>query len=960
MPPSRPEPVPTPARSSRVQPARRSHAQPARTVESPGPAPAEHARLTFRGRRAKDTRSSRAEGGDPHVVREVTPLPMSDTSHRRALQLALVCAVALALTQGALTHLVGTPRGFLEEVYVTPGFEGEPRRTAVVPGISDDRLQMDTALDRQFSVRWTADWYAPRSGTYRISGGADDRLEVLVDGSTVLERSPERGFETVAASVTLPRGTHRLEVLFQQFRGDYFVNLSWAEAGVVEGIDGPLAAGRPFNEALIFPPGTDFSPTLEAGIDRFRRLAPWLWLVVLVVAAWSLALDQRKAGWPVRERLGGSLRRLGATLAENARHGAAPEAGSPQRTLPRLGTRAVLALLVGVVVFYAALLRVDAALGKYGFVEGVPPGPEIQLQLRMAANELRPEGLDTTFVEEGYGRGDPVNYIRFAREMESFYAAHIREPLFVFSTKASIWLLGGQEVGVSYASAFYSVLLVWATYLLGAHAFSRWVGLAAALAVAIERQFVSWGVDGWRDDAFSFFVVLTAWAVLRLRHRPNRRNALLAGAVAAGACLTRITALSFVVPAFGWALLPLAEGDRPGLDFSGISDLVPWAKGRGAVVLAAVLVGTALVSPYLINCWIVYGDPLWSINHATRFYRGREGLESESYVSAGEYLGRMARDAPVEFTDTVVNGLTTYPFNNKWSGFRPWSRSLARALPVLSLLGLALFLWSWPGRFLLLVGSTSLLPYAFTWRITGGAAWRFTMHVYPLLLIAAFWAVHEAWRFGKLMLRESQAPGTFARGPFFRRTAATLALTGGLALLLRELPHLRLRENLEQGAPAHIRAGEGDDRYFVDGWHPPVAGRNVTARWTDGDRGTLTLPMLAGRDHRLILRLSPVPAGPLAAADGAPSGDTASQVVTVSLNGVTVAEFDLEWDPSRVGSYEVEVPGEIVRDSNRLTLQGSRVARTPPNPAVPLVPADRRVGFMVWYVNVVPLATGRG
>jgi len=175
----------------------------------------------------------------------------------------------------------------------------------------------------------------------------------------------------------------------------------------------------------------------------------------------------------------------------------------------------------------------------------------------------------------------------------------------------------------------------------------------------------------------------------------------------------------------------------------------------------------------------------------------------------------------------------------------------------------------------------------------------------------------------------------------------------------------RLVEALEQGTTAHIRAGEGDERYFVDGWHPPVSGRNVTARWTDGPRGTMRLPMLAGRDHRLVLRLSPAPGGSAEPAAGGPadpdaggsveaSGRGGPQAVTVSLNGVQLARLDLEWDPSRVGSYEVEVPGEVVRDSNRLELVGSRVVRTGRDPETPLVPADRRVAFMVWYVNVVP------
>src|SRR3970282_1627866 len=67
-----------------------------------------------------------------------------------------------------------------------------------------------------------------------------------------------------------------------------------------------------------------------------------------------------------------------------------------------------------------------------------------------------------------YLGGDPINYLRYAREMTSFYQPHVREPIFLALTRASLWLLGDQDEGLSLASALGSVLTILGVYLLGA------------------------------------------------------------------------------------------------------------------------------------------------------------------------------------------------------------------------------------------------------------------------------------------------------------------------------------------------------------------------------------------------------------------------------------------------------------------------------------------------------------
>ena len=159
------------------------------------------------------------------------------------------------------------------------------------------------------------------------------------------------------------------------------------------------------------------------------------------------------------------------------------------------------------------------------------------------------------------------------------------------------------------------------------------------------------------------------------------------------------------------------------------------------------------------------------------------------------------------------------------------------------------------------------------------------------------------------------------------------------------LPYLRLLEDLNRARPAHIDAGTENDRYFLDGWHPPIEGPNVTARYTNGVRGVMRIPILQGHDHLLRLRLDPF-SGP-----GAPR-----QVVRVSLNGIVLEEFELRFNPSRIGLYEVEVPRELIVDGmNTLALEGTQATQVPEDTAYRFARAGQRVAFLVWYVDVRPV-----
>jgi hypothetical protein len=539
-----------------------------------------------------------------------------------------------------------------------------------------------------------------------------------------------------------------------------------------------------------------------------------------------------------------------------------------------------LRVLAGLVLVYAALLRFDAVTLVHGPVDS-PGWLRAVQETRPPVSNLRP-GSMTWQRWEGRYISDPYTYLQYARESHGFYAAHRREPVFVFSTRAWLWLLDDQDRAVSRASAMFSVLAVWATYLLGRLAWSAPVGVLAALLMAIEMENITWGAGGWRDDAFTCVVVLVAHGVLRLRQSPTRGRAVLLGLICALACLTRITALSFVVPALvaAWWLVPGAAADR-----------------RRHLGLATAVFLLAL-SPYLVNCWRTYGDPFYAINVHADVYRQAEGQMVQTPQTAREYLGGLMTNRPLRTLDTAAQGMTTYPFTNKWSGFDVWGAWIGRGVMWASLVGLVVFLTSGVGRFLLIVVAGSLVPYALTWDLIDD--WRFTMHVYPFLLMAAAVALvstvgllrRASWREWRLLVPQSRRWWLWCGA-----TVVVLAIGGWVMLVA--LPEGVARETLTDERVVTLTAGPRDRAFFVDGWRGPRVQGNVTSRISAGGSATLRLPVPADTPYDLLVRMDPAPA---------PGSEQSLPRVRLFVNGQAAGRIDLTYDPQRIGAYLIAMP----------------------------------------------------
>ncbi len=587
--------------------------------------------------------------------------------------------------------------------------------------------------------------------------------------------------------------------------------------------------------------------------------------------------------------------------------------------MPRM-SRIVTAAILGCVVAYGGLLRMDALFKAYGPYERPQWLASMQPGVRAASSLLTPN-WPWRKVARPYVGGDPINYLRFGREMRNFYAAHVREPGFPAATRLGLMLTNNEDVGISMASITFALLSVIATFMLGHQLGFPVVGLAAAAALAIDRTAVYWSIEGWRDEMFAFFVILGAWAFLRLARQPTYAGAAIAGIVGGGALLTRITAITFLAPAIIFLLVGGRSGRRP----------------LREVALAAGIM-LALVAPFLINCAIATGDPLLAINHHTNFFLKREGVADPPPKSAVAYVSeKFVR--PLAAADTIVNGIFAYPFNNKWVGLDLWLSGLGQVMSWLAIGGMIGWIWSRDGRLLLCLFLGSLIPFSATWTVRGGSEWRFTLFAYSFYLVAAFWCVQQI-----ISLARQRFRGLTWRNAIAPAVVVVMLIIAAISWTFL-MPYAIARESLARGDAAVIRADVRDRFLFADGWSNLVVTGNVTARFSTKPAATIRLPLPESRPYKLLLRIDPLhyPEAPL-------------QRVHVSLNGRSIAALDLLSKPERVGEYPLVLPlAAVRRGSNELILRSERMVPIgKAGTEYPEIPRDREVGLRLWYMLVEP------
>ena len=363
---------------------------------------------------------------------------------------------------------------------------------------------------------------------------------------------------------------------------------------------------------------------------------------------------------------------------------------------------------------------------------------------------------------------------------------------------------------------------------------------------------------------------------------------------------------------------------------------------------ALIMIG--LVLPYLVNCARATGDPFFAVNYHTRYYRAAESLPADESVGALHYVGSKFASRPLQSIDTAFVGLVVFPYRNKWNGFVPWSPHLGRVLFWLGAAGLLLAAMQSDGRLLLLIIVTSLLPYAMTWSVGGGGQWRFTQHVYPHYLVAAFGFIAAVvWGVRALTTRRPGAVGGFSVRRAAAAAAVIIAVAGGV-LWYRFAPLAIFREAVASGDAANAMAGDRDDVFFPGSWSSPRGQGAIAVRAALADRVSVRVPVPRRRTtYRITLRMDP-----------AETADAALQPrVTAYFNGRVAAQLHLVRQEGRMGLYRFIVPPEVADwHIGRLDLVASHtVPAADAGPQFNWLPPATPVAFRLWYVRVEPGVT---
>lgn len=577
---------------------------------------------------------------------------------------------------------------------------------------------------------------------------------------------------------------------------------------------------------------------------------------------------------------------------------------------------------------FAGLLRLDAFAGKYGTLDRPFWARVLTHDIAPLTRHLRPSTVRWNREASPYVGGDPFSYLKYAREMTTFYQPHVREPVFLATTRLGLWAVDNQDAGISLASAAGSVATVFATYLLGAALVSPLGGLTAAALMAIEYDAISWGVDGWRDDTFAALFVLTAWALIRFREAPGFGRALLLGAIAGAACLTRITALSFIVPAFAWIAI---ERRRSPAD-------------RYASLLVAMTIAAAMVVPFLVSCAIATGDPFFAINAHTRYYRVAEGVQTAQPIGTAAYLYQKIALRPVATLDIAGVGLFVRPFAEKWRLYDLWLPGLTTILPCAAVVGLSMWLFTSRGRFVLLILVSALLPYAFTWNVGDGGAWRFTMHVYSIYLVAAVGAFATGGRLVVRIARPARRPASWRADLLRAARRATLATAAAVVAIAvyQGMPWFVRREAIASGDAANILADGRDHVFYRSGWSRMRVDGPVNARVSQKPRAVIHFPLPQKRDYEIVLRLDPVAPG-------------LQKRMTILFNQQLIGTPLFSWDPERIGSYRLSLPAAwaLAGDNEITVIPDTMIAARSADQRFHWIDLDQPLGVRMWYLRVL-------
>ncbi len=490
----------------------------------------------------------------------------------------------------------------------------------------------------------------PDAGGHLLEISCDDSCEIRIGEETL------RAEGSLRKVVTLPRGEMPFEIRYRQDSGGARLAVSWDRPAFFE----PL----PLDYFVRAPE----SP-------RRRRLEAHLTLLGL--ALWWGAFPFY---WMKLARLKGRIR------------------------TSILVPSAAAALLV----VYGSLLRFEALLAHSdlaGRDERAARIHEALLPWLPRYGVFNPENAP----QDPY-RADVRSYLDRAEAMgrAGFYAPSFREPFYVLLVSAFVGIAGG-PFGILVESSFFSALTLVLSYFIASRRDGRLWGAALLAPLALHHWLVLDAPTGYRESAYSFFLLAFVAAIDLGRSRLP--SALVAGVLGALLCLIRLSALSIVLPLA--AIRVFRE---------------PQERLRFAAAFALVLL--LLLGPFLYANFRAYGDPLHSVSFHTQFWLRAEKLDQgQGPVSLWRYFTDFERTGPL--ARGTLLGLTALPLRTFWNGFRDFWL-LGAATLGLGVLGLA------RGRNLNLTAAYfgHLAAFAYIQNFPSGEMPRFVMPAFFLLVLA--------------------------------------------------------------------------------------------------------------------------------------------------------------------------------------------------------------------------------
>lgn len=518
---------------------------------------------------------------------------------------------------------------------------------------------------RDFALRLSGFLRAPQTGVYGFRTNCDDRCEVAIDGNPVIESSGSASTE-----LRLAKGFHRFSLAYEQTDGPASLVLKWDQPRWLELL--------PLEHYMAGP----LEPLSAESLDRKEKAA--LRFVILSTAWWFLTscLFFRA----------GELRR--AAVQKIAAH----------RVL-RLAPYAAAVL----VVLYGAILRFDALLVRGHLL--AEPSRLSRFHDRLAPVLPYYGAFDPEIYPELPYRADVRGYLERARAMTlgNFYGPSIREPFYVFLVRAFLTLAGNRDVGILVQSLFFSVAALPMAFVLARRIAGGWWALATLVPLALNEWLVTEAPSGYRDDAYIFLLLVFIGSVFPLGGKPTPFRAVAAGVLAGMVCLVRLTGVTFVVPLLG--LAAWTRRKEGGIRF-------------GAISLA---VTAFVIGPFLMSCYMAYGDPFYSVN-----FHARVLVEEHGAPVVRHFL---YFHAPAELALGVVRGLSILPLRTFSTGLGHFP--LLNALVLASgVVGLAVSLLT-SARFLTVSYFCHLAPFAFFQNFPSGQMPRFVMASYFFIVLAA-------------------------------------------------------------------------------------------------------------------------------------------------------------------------------------------------------------------------------